>query len=331
MKKALKLFLLFFACACQDSNYYQINGYAQGGTYSVKYKGADIGPAKLQVEIDNLLQEIEHCLSGYDKSSDISRFNAGDSIILSPMLADIYELSYKMWEESDGAFDVACAPLFDIWGFGFTSEQMPSKEKIDSCLKSCGTHSLKRPEEIHLLVGKKICNTDFSKNCTAVKLNFNAIAQGYSCDLVADLLHSHGVKDMLVDIGEIYCEGHNPMGRGWGIGIDNPVDGNNTPGADIKQTWNSEGRSVGIVTSGNYRKFYIKDGRKYSHTLDPRSGYPVEHSLLSATVVAPSAALADALATTFMVIGLEEAQRYLSAHPELEACLITENNVWTSW
>ena len=163
------------------------------------------------------------------------------------------------------------------------------------------------------------------------RLNFNAIAQGYSCDVVAQYLRSLGVSDMLVDIGEIYCCGVNPSGKGWSIGIDNPVDGNNTPGADIKDIWVSDGGSYGVVTSGNYRKFYVRDGKKYSHTIDPRSGYPVTHNLLSATVIAPSAWEADALATWFMVIGYDEARRYLASHPELRSCLITSDSLWKNF
>ncbi len=319
--------------SCMDNRYYIITGYAQGGTYSIKYQGADIPPDKLKPEIDSLLQVIEHTLSGYDKSSDLSRLNSADTIILSPMFAKIYELSYDVWKKSDGAFDVASGPLFNIWGFGFTSQQFPSDKDIKECLKKCGTYRLKTPEEINLLIGHHITAKDFLKKGETVSplLNFNAIAQGFSCDLIAELLRSHGVNDMLVDIGEIYCCGCNPEGKGWTIGIDNPVDGNNSPGTDIRQLWNSQRRDCGIVTSGNYRKYYIKDGKKYSHTIDPRTGYPVSHNLLSATVIAPDATQADALATVFMVRGLDYAKSYISNHPELQACLISSEGVWNSW
>lgn len=149
---------------------------------------------------------------------------------------------------------------------------------------------------------------------TLPTLNYNAIAQGYSCDLVARYLHSLGIHDMLVDIGEIWCEGHNPNGKPWSIGIDRPEDGNNTPGANMQQDiWHSTPAAggQGVVTSGNYRKFYIRDGHKYSHTIDPRTGYPVSHNLLSATIVAPDATTADAVATWCMVIGLEESEALL--------------------
>ncbi len=327
------LTIILILTGCTDRNYYRLSGYAQGGTYSVKYRGADVKAETLQIQVDSLLREIDYTLSGYNKASDLSRFNAGDTITLSPMFARVYKLSYMMWKESDGAFDTACAPLYDMWGFGFKSSQMPTDKEVSQCLSSYGTGKLKSPDQIDALVGKRICSADFllSKESQLPQMNFNAIAQGLSCDLVAELLESHGVQNYLVDIGEIYCKGNGPSGKGWTIGIDNPVDGNNTPGADIKQTWNSGGESVGVVTSGNYRKFYIKDGRKYSHTIDPRTGYPVSHSLLSATVIAESGSKADALATYFMVIGEEEAKKFLSSHPGIKACLISQDGVWTNW
>lgn len=319
--------------ACTDSNYYRIGGYAQGGTYSVKYKGAKLPAAKIQDAVDSLLWQIDNTLSGYNKTSLLSRFNAGDTITLTPMFAQIYEQSYRVWEEFDGAFDVAYAPLYDIWGFGFSQDQEPSDIQVRKCRDDYGMGKLKGPDEINALIGSRITARDFLKNDEdkTPRLNFNAIAQGYSCDIIADYLRGLGVEDMLVDIGEIYCCGHNPNGHGWNVGIDNPVDGNDTPGADIRQTWDSQGRSTGIVTSGNYRKFYIKDGRKYAHTIDPRTGYPVTHSLLSATVIAPTASQADALATVFMVIGEAPARQYLSEHPELDACLISADGVWETW
>ena len=164
------------------------------------------------------------------------------------------------------------------------------------------------------------------------KLNYNAIAQGYSCDLVAEYLYSIGVKDMLVDIGEIFCDGKNPSGQPWSLGIDRPVDGNNELGAQIQGLFRAPEGPHGIVTSGNYRKFYVRDGKKYAHTIDPRSGYPVEHSLLSATIMAPDAMTADAYATYCMVVGLDASKRFLSENPDLEGCLIyDEDGTFKSW
>ena len=254
--------------------------------------------------------------------------------MLNQRFLELYEHSYRMWEASQGAFDVASGPLFDIWGFGFTGDSLPSAKAVQDCLEDCGTGRLISPDGMRSLLGEKITARQLlrDKDEQALpRLNFNAIAQGYSCDVVADYLHGLGVSDMLVDIGEIYCCGLNPSGKGWSIGIDNPVDGNNTPGADIKDVWTSDGGSHGVVTSGNYRKFYVRDGKKYSHTIDPRTGYPVTHNLLSATVIAPSAWEADALATWFMVIGFEQARTYLDSHPEIQACLISSEELWQNY
>ena len=334
--KKIYLIVLAALCsaACNDTHYYRISGYAQGGTWQVKYRGARLSPDRVQAGVDSLLREIDFTISGYNKASLLSRLNAGDSVVLNQRFLELYEHSYRMWEASQGAFDVASGPLFDIWGFGFTGDSLPSAKAVQDCLEDCGTGRLISPDGMRSLLGEKITARQLlrDKDEQALpRLNFNAIAQGYSCDVVADYLHGLGVSDMLVDIGEIYCCGLNPSGKGWSIGIDNPVDGNNTPGADIKDVWTSDGGSHGVVTSGNYRKFYVRDGKKYSHTIDPRTGYPVTHNLLSATVIAPSAWEADALATWFMVIGFDQARTYIESHPELRACLISSEELWQNF
>lgn len=340
MKKSYKsviiaaLLGLVCACSCADNNYYKLRGYAQGGEYGITYKGASIPPEKVKEGADSLLREIDLTLSGYNKGSLLSRLNRGEKVVITPMFARLYRESMQMWEQSGGAFDPASGALYDIWGFGFTSDSLPSQKKIESVLRQCGMGRLVDADTIDSWCkeGKEVTAADLLKTPggPAPELNFNAIAQGFSCDLVYEYLKGLGVTDMLVDIGEIRCCGLNPGGKGWSIGIDNPVDGNNSPGEDIRDIWDSNGRDCGIVTSGNYRKFYIKDGVKYSHTIDPRTGYPVTHSLLSATVVADSASEADALATYFMVIGDKAAQEYLSRRPELKACLISSDGVWKS-
>ena len=300
--------LLLAACllaGCKRGGYAVFTGYAQGGTYTVKadLTGVDVPREEIGARIDAILDSIDFSLSGYNKSSLLTRFNAGEEIVPDRFFSEVRALSEKYRAETGGAFDCAAAPLFDIWGFGFTSDSLPDPARVQAALAAC------KEEKV---------------------LNFNAIAQGYTCDVVADYLHSLGVHAMLVDIGEIYCEGLNPSGRGWTIGVDNPVDGNDTPGEDLKGIWQSDGGACGIVTSGNYRKFYVKDGRKYAHTIDPRTGYPVDHGLLSATVVAPTAAEADALATACMVLGPEAAKELILSRPELEGYLITDAGTWTS-
>lgn len=288
-----------------------IQGYAQGGTYSVRYctRGVSRDPRAVREAVDSILTLVDTTLSGYNKGSLLSRYNAGVEVVPNALLLDATTMGRAFFEETGGALDVASGPLFDAWGFGFKNGSMPSAEAVDSIRAICGMDK----------VGDDLRSTVEGVHPV---LNFNAVAQGYTCDLVAGYLHSIGVHDMLVDIGEIYCEGVNPKGNFWKVGVDRPVDGNMTPGQDLDGIWQGSGRGCGIVTSGNYRKFYEKDGKKYSHTIDPRTGYPVDHSLLSATIVAPTAAAADAYATYCMVVGLAEAQAFLSSRDDLEGYLI---------
>ena len=299
------LLALFLLASCRQGGYAVFSGYAQGGVYTVKADLTGVRTPQEQIgeTIDSLLTAIDFSLSGYNKNSLLTRYNAGEAVEPDRFFTEVRALSERYRQETGGAFDVSAAPLFDIWGFGFTADSLPDPERITAALAAC------KEEKV---------------------LNFNAIAQGYTCDVVAGYLHSLGVHNMLVDIGEIFCEGVNPSGNGWTIGVDNPVDGNDTPGQDIRGVWTSDGSACGIVTSGNYRKFYIRDGRKYAHTIDPRTGYPVTHDLLSATIVAPTAAEADALATACMVLGPDEAQRLIESRPDTEGYLITGSGTWMS-
>ena len=334
-----RLLLLSLACllaaACGRDRYVALSGYAQGGTYTVKYNGTQtrVRPAEVSAAVDSILREIDFSLSGYNKASLLSRFNAGETIVPDRHFLEMYRVSYDCWEETEGALDVAAGPVFDIWGFGFTRDSMPSPDRIGTALLHSGLRRC-RPDILQALgPDGSLRPADLLRPGLAGPppvLNFNALAQGYSSDCVAGYLRSIGVSDMLVDIGEIFCSGRNPSGKGWSVGIDHPEDGNNTPGARLDGIWTSGGGSYGIVTSGNYRKFYVRDGRKYAHTLDPRTGWPVDHSLLSATVTAPDATRADALATACMVWGPDRARALIEAHDDLEACLITADSIWVS-
>ena len=352
--------LLITAISCSQCGYVQFGGYAQGGRWGVKANlaGVKTKPAEIQKNIEDILYEIDTTLSGYNKASQLSRFNRGEDVELSPMFEEVLQAATAFWEETDGALDCAAGPLFDIWGFGFKTDSLPSDELVRQTLAQCGMARLicseKWPDFGTNNKKSGICseNTPNSGTNTGnlpsatgkgpgrvpqgepgpgiarpkadaiANLNFNAIAQGYSCDKVAEYLYSIGVKDMLVDIGEIFCDGLNPSGKPWRVGVDKPKDGNNTLGADLDGIWESDGGPQGVVTSGNYRKFYIKDGVKYSHTIDPRTGYPVQHNLLSATIIAPSAMEADAYATYCMVIGLEAAKEFIESRDDLEGFLI---------
>ena len=310
--------VLLVLCACSGrGRYVAVTGYAQGGTYSVKFNIAGVKAPREEIAsaIDSILTLVDTTLSGYNKASQLSRFNAGEAIVPNGLF------SRDICKETDGCVDVAAGPLFDIWGFGFSTDSLPSDDKVLETMEACGMGRLGD----HIVPGVPLdASSLLTEGEAPARLNFNAVAQGYTCDLVAEYLKSIGVIDMLVDIGEIYCAGHNPSRRDWSIGVDRPVDGNETPGEDLDGIWLSGGMSCGIVTSGNYRKFYVRDGRKYSHTIDPRTGYPVDDSLLSATVVAPTAAAADAYATYCMVLGFEDARAFIESRQDLEGYLIRD-------
>ena len=331
MKKSflsvLMVFLLF-SCGERD-RYIQISGHAQGGVYTVKLnlKGVRVAPEEVRDSVEAILERIDTTLSGYNKGSLLSRFNAGETVRPNGLFLDMYRTAYQWYLRSGGVLDFAAGPLFDAWGFGFKSGEMPSGEEVAAIRASCGMGLLKpeltpRPDGLLSARDVQVDGSD-----APVVLNYNAIAQGYSCDLVAGYLYSIGVKDMLVDIGEIWCDGVNPAGRAWNVGVDRPYDrpsdGSDKPGGELDGIWSSGGAPRGIVTSGNYRKFYVRDGHKYAHTIDPRSGYPVDHNLLSATLVSvDGAADADALATWCMVVGLDEAESLVRSLDGVEGYLI---------
>lgn len=340
MRSLVNIFLCFFALlaayACtQSGGYVTITGFAQGGTYTVKINtdGVTVSAEEIRDSIDCILKDIDNSLSGYNRKSILSRFNSGEAVVPDTLFKEIYTIGREVFGLTGGAVDVAAAPLFDIWGFGFANDSLPSADEVGETMLSCGMSRLKADMEDAIAEDGSL--DPFSlllKGGALPKLNYNAIAQGYSCDMVARYLYSVGVKDMLVDIGEIFCDGVNPSGQAWTLGIDRPVDGNNDPGTQIQGIFRSPEGPHGIVTSGNYRKFYIRDGRKYAHTIDPRTGYPVQHTLLSATIVADNAVMADAYATYCMVIGLDASREFLTSRPDLEGCLIyDEDGGFKTW
>lgn len=295
---------------CTGEQYIMIHGFAQGGPYEVKCKVGNASArqaASLKEGIDSILNVIDRSVSGYNSASLLSRYNGGQEVADDGsaefrVFASLTAYGDSLFLATDGALDTRAAELFDIWGFGFKNGQMP-----DSAAVEAARHN---------------------RNM----LNFNAIAQGYSADMVASYLRKKGITDMMVNIGgEIYCSGLNPKGGRWTLGIDRPFDGNMDPGKDLSCKFEVPAQRLhGVVTSGNYRKFYIVDGVKYSHTIDPRTGCPVKHNLLSATIMAPDATLADAIATYCMVIGPEQARDFIESRDDLEACLISSDAMWCS-
>ena len=339
MKNKLRLFFIALValtvCSCgrERDQYIVIEGYAQGGVYSVtlNLKGVKVDKYEIRDSIEAILHNVDTTLSGYNKNSQLSRFNAGDAVVPNGLFVDMYARARDIYDETGGVVDAACGPLFDLWGFGFKTGEMPDDETVKQVKEDSGMQRLRSDIGAdELLTGHDLLKADAGQ--ALPQLNYNAIAQGYSCDLVAEYLYSIGVKDMLVNIGEIFCDGKNPSGQQWTIGIDRPVDGNNELGAQLQGVFSVPAGAHGVVTSGNYRKFYIKDGKKYAHSIDPRTGYPVTHSLLSATIIADDAITADAYATYCMVVGLEASRELLSARDDMEACFIYDDGgVFKTW
>lgn len=302
--------LLSTACN-KEQPYSEITGETQGTTYTILLVGE--GEKVEKEEIDSIFSGFDQALSTYIPSSVISQINtASDSIrILDPTgyFKTCYQLSQTIYESSNGAFDPSVFPLIKAWGFMDNMETPPLDEQIDSILQfvSFEKNRLHRIE----FKGNEIV---VKKSNTGFKLDFNAIAQGYSVDVVADFLREKRYRNFYVEIGgEVVVEGTNRTGDPWRIGIDAPKE--EMENRELENILHVT--DVAIATSGNYRKFYEVDGVKYAHTLDPKNGKPVNHSLLSATVIAESAAVADAYATVFMVLGDTASIRFVNEHPEL--------------
>lgn len=295
------LALCLAACAGKGGQYCRLEGFAQGGTWHIICARPEVVKAEqLQNLADSLLLEIDASISGYNKGSLLSRLNAGEDLPLDRHFIANFKRSKEIWEQSGGAFDPSAAPLFDLWGFGFTDDEKKiSDTAIDSVMQFTGMD--------HFSLEEKADGTHLLRDDSRCKLNFNAIAQGYSCDCIAEALRGLGCNDYLVEVGrEIVCKGLSPRGGKWNIALEKPVFGAEEGEEQIEETL--ELTDCGIVTSGNYRKFYVKDGRRYSHTIDPATGRPVTHNLLSATVITDDATTADAYATWMMVIGADSAR-----------------------
>ncbi|MDR1005121.1 MAG: FAD:protein FMN transferase, partial [Prevotellaceae bacterium] len=236
--------------------------------------------------------------------------NRNEEVTVDTLFAYIFRRSMEVSRATDGAFDITVAPLVNAWGFGFKQSVFPDSLLIDSLLPFVGY------TKVALTPQRRVVKQD-----PRIQLDCSAIAKGYGVDVVAQLLRAKGVENYMIDIGgEVVVNGNNKNGDKWSIGIDKPIDDRLAAGDEVQVALRI-GRGA-IATSGNYRNFYYKDGQKYAHTIDPRTGYPVQHNLLSATVVAPDCTTADAYATAFMVVGTERARQIAEAHPELEIYLI---------
>ena len=282
-------------------------GMVFGTIYKITYQHND----DLQNEIKRAMMEVDNALSPYNPNSIITRINHNQDTLLNEDFTHVFELSQQISRETEGAFDITVAPLVNAWGFGFKHSIDIHPTTIDSLLQFVGY------QKIALEDGK------ITKQDPRVMLDCSSIAKGYGVDKVAQLLNKKGVEHFMVDIGgEVVVKGKNPRMKTWRIGINKPIEDSLSINQELQTIL--EVSNVGMATSGNYRKFYYKDGKRYAHTIDPRLGTPIQHNILSATVIAKDCTTADAYATAFMVMGLEKAKTFCEEHPELNAYFICD-------
>ena len=302
---------ILLSCNFSAQHYKTVDGFALGTSYHIIY--CDEQHRDFQPMIDSLLTAFEKSLSIYDTTSIIAKVNRNETVVVDDFFVTVFNRSREVYNASDGAFDISASPLFNAWGFGFKHKEKVTPHTIDSIQKFIGMDKV-------WLEGRRVVKAD-----PRVSLSMNAVAKGYSSDVVAAWLEAKGITNYLVEIGgEICCAGKNKQGELWTVAIDKPEDGNMVSGENIQAIVQFTNRSM--ATSGNYRKYYIEGGQKYAHTINPKTGYPVTHTLLSATVFAADCMTADAYATVLMVLGVDEAKKFLNKHPELDAYLIYEEN-----
>ena len=298
---------------------YQNNkGFIFGTTYNITYQhDKDLGK-----EILVALNQVDASLSPFNEKSIITKINNNESVKPDKMFVEVFELAKQISTETNGAFDITVAPMVNAWGFGFKSGTSPTKEVIDSIKEIVGFDKI------------SLKNNKIVKQDPRTTLDCSAIAKGYGCDIVARLFRNKDIKNFMIEIGgEVVTSGISEKRIPWKIGVTKPTDDSLSTNQELQTILNIT--DMAMATSGNYRNFYYKNGKKYAHTIDPKTGYPVQHNILSATVLASDCATADAYATSFMVLGLDGAMKILEQHPELMAYFIYSdqkghNAVWYS-
>ena len=285
--------------------YKKIQGSIFGTIYAITYQ-SDLD---IKEDVTQELNRFDYSLSPFKEQSIISKVNRNEDVELDSLFINVFNRSQEISKLSQGAFDITVAPLVNAWGFGFKKGEFPDSIMIDSLLQHTGFQKV------------RLINNTIIKDDPNIILNASAIAKGYAVDIIGDLLDSKNIKNYMIDIGgEVLAKGKNAKGLPWRIGINKPIDDALATNQEIELVINIENK--GIATSGNYRNFYIKDGKKYAHTIHPKTGYPVQHNILAATVLADDCMTADALATTFMVLGLDESLKLLTQLDGIEACFI---------
>lgn len=281
----------------------------QGLVFGTMYKITYQSDENLKNEIEAELEKVNQSLSPFSKESVITHINQNTDLTADSLFTYVFQLAKQISEETHGAFDITVAPLVNAWGFGFKNATQIDSLTIDSIRQFVGI------DKVRMENGKVI------KDDPRLMLDCSAIAKGFGVDCVARLFDRKGIKNYMIDIGgELVMKGENAQMNTWRIGINKPIDDSLAVNQELQTIL--EISNTGMATSGNYRNFYYKDGKKYAHTIDPRTGYPVQHNILSSTVVAKDCATADAYATSFMVLGLDSAKAVCNAHPELDAYFI---------
>ena len=306
---ALTFLFLFISCSRQPQKI-TLQGLAQGSYYAITYY--DEQNRNFQREIDSIFHAVDVSVNLWVDSSVISKVNRNEEVALDSIFIDNFRIAQEAARLSDGYFDPTISPIVATWGFSYKNGDSITPQLIDS-LKQLVDY-----RKIRIESGKIV------KENPAMTLDFNAIAQGYTSDLIARFLESRGIKNYLVDTGgEIMARGEKPNGQPWIVGIEKPAE--NWDSERVLQTRIAL-RDKGLVTSGSTRKYVERNGKRYSHCIDPKTGYPVEHNVLSVTVLAENSVWADALASICMVMGMERSLPLIESMDGVEAYYILVND-----
>ncbi len=312
MKKLFIFIFILAACSCTEKKpvFIQFTGFTQGTTYSISYYDKD--GVVYKSEVDSILNEIDKSASVYLQNSVISRINNNDTtVVTDKIFTDIFNIAINISMATNGAFDITVKPLVDIWGCSLHNNTIVDSSKIDSIKNFTG----------YGLVGLK--NNKVVKKDPRVKLDFSAIKQGYSVDIISYFLNNKGIDSYLIEIGgNIKAAGKTTNDKLWKVGIEKPVY-NKTQMEVIATT---EITDKCLSTSGNYKNFCTEDGACYVHIINPETGYPVTHNTLSVSVFADNCIVADAYATAFMVMGIEKTKEFLKNNDELKVYIAYSDN-----
>lgn len=314
---SLALTTLFFSVitsSCSGgSKFRRMSGLVWNTEFHITYRHSET----LDDSITRVLDEVGRSLSVFDPNSLVSKVNKADSMQVDRHFIKVYEMSCLVNRLSRGLFDPTISPLIDAWGFGHGHIPTADTLRIDSILKFTG------------LEKTRLRNGIIYKADSRLAFNFSAIAKGYGCDAIGQMLRRNGVNDFLIEIGgEILMSGISPDHGKWKVGIDRPVVGSHSPGKDMQAVISLT--DMGMATSGNYRNFHIEKGRNFGHTILPSTGRPVQTDIRSATVAAPSAMEADALATACMALGSSEAEKMINSLGYPAMFILRHDSVWFS-